>query len=59
MLNNEDAVYLLTRYGADTQAKDADGRTPLDLAKERNASPDLIKRLQEAATESAQPAAAR
>jgi ATP-dependent Zn protease len=44
---------------ADAQAKDSQGRTPLDLAKERNASPDLIKRLQEAATESAQPAAAR
>lgn len=59
MLNNEDAVYLLLRAGADAQAKDSQGRTPLDLAKERNASPDLIKRLQEAATESAQPAAAR
>lgn len=59
MLNNEYAVYLLTRYGADTQAKDADGRTPLELAIERGATPAIIKHLQDVSAKNEQPASAR
>lgn len=48
LLNKEDAVRLLLRYGADPAARDHAGRAPAELARQRGASPVIIKMLQEA-----------